>query len=303
MKKLLVMFVSVICILSACQRGPNPKDSLIATGNALQNCDANNVDKYIDLSSLMSNAIDTLAKQEIKELPKDEVMGLAAMKMLIIPIAKQYALEGIRQLANSEYKEYPKLIKVTEYKILSNKDGIASAKVVLNFEEAKKFAAEKNLIPPEAKPYMDNTETTLVLQMKQNGDYWQITEITNLGELVAKYAPLYEEQKKKAEAEKQVREALVTANIICKSQLRYNLQTGKLVNDFAAFDIDFKEDNGQFAKGPSFNKKGVTYELAESKVIVHGTKPGEYTIEKECIGDNNTVCQDNGAGICKTVGL
>lgn len=204
MKKLLVVFLGFLCVLSACQKGPKPKDSLIAAGNAIRNCDVNNIDKYIDISSLISNAIDVAAKQEIKELPKDKIMGLTAMKAIIIPIAKQYVLEGIRQLSESEYKEYLKLIKVKKYEILDNKDGVASARVIFDYEDAKKYALEKNLIPEEAKQYMQNTETpAFILKMKQNGDYWQIAEISNLDELIKKYAPLYEEQMKEAKAKRQ----------------------------------------------------------------------------------------------------
>ena len=186
MKRLFIVFLGVICIFSACNRGPNPKDSLIATGNALQNFDANNVDKYIDLTSVINGAIDVVAKQEINAISKDEIMGITAAKVIIVPIAKQFVLEGIKQLSSSEYKDYIKLIKVKKYEILNNKDGIASAKVTFNFEDAKKYALDKNLVPENAKSYMQDSETTLILQMKQNGEYWQITEVANLEELIKK---------------------------------------------------------------------------------------------------------------------
>ncbi|MBQ2313123.1 MAG: hypothetical protein II183_03060, partial [Elusimicrobiaceae bacterium] len=111
MKKLLVVFLSVLCVLTACKKGPNPKDSLIATGNALQNFDANAVEKYIDISSVINGAIDVAAKQEINGISKDEIMSITAAKIMIVPFVKQVVLEGIKQLGNSEYKDYVKLIK------------------------------------------------------------------------------------------------------------------------------------------------------------------------------------------------
>ncbi|MCR5504998.1 MAG: hypothetical protein K6E94_05570 [Elusimicrobiaceae bacterium] len=207
MKKLFVVLVSVMCVFSACNKGPNPKDSLIAVGKALQDCDADSVDKYIDISSIISNAIDVAARQEIKELPKEQIMGLTAGKMMIVPIAKQFVLEGLRQLSNSEHKEEIKLIKVKEYEILENKDGIASAKVTFDFEDAKKYALDKNLIPEEDKSYLSTEAVPLVLKMKQTGDHWQITEIANLDKIIKKYAPLYmEKQKQQQEKMRQAQE-------------------------------------------------------------------------------------------------
>lgn len=302
MKKLFVVFVSVLCILSACNKGHNPKDSLIATGNALQNFDANAVDKYIDISSVINGAIDVAAKQEINGLSKQEIMGVAAAKMIIVPIAKQFILEGIRQAADSEYKEYAKLVKVKEYKILTNKDGIATAKVTINFEDAKKFAVDKNLVPEEAKPYMNNTETTLMLKMKQSGEYWQITEITNLDELIKKYAPLYEEQKKKkAEMAKDIKAAMGLSQAICMSQQRYFLVHNVYTNNFEDLDLDFADDSGEPAQGSSFVGKGVTYSINnEGEVIIEGTKPQKYVIKKECFS-GMIMCQDEDESLCNVV--
>lgn len=203
MKKLLVVFLSVLCVLAACQKSPNPKESLIATGNALQNCDVDNIDRYIDISAILNNAIDVVARQDIQGLSKEEIVGLTAAKVIIVPIAKQFILEGVRELSNSEYKDYAKMIKVKQYEILENKNGIASAKVILDNQEAIKYALDKNLVPEEAKPYIADPETVFMLKMKQSGEYWQIIEITNLEEIIKKYAPLYEEQIAKEKAEEE----------------------------------------------------------------------------------------------------
>ena len=302
MKKLFVVLAGILCILSACQKGPNPKDSLVAAGKALQNCDADNVDKYIDLTSIMSSAIDFAAKQEINAIPKEQIMGLTVMKAVILPVAKEYILEAIREYGKNENKEYSQLVKVKKYEILSNKDGIASAKVIFDFSAAKEYAQEKGLLPEEVKPYLEDTERTLILKMKQNGEYWQITEISNLDEIFAKYAPLYEENLKKQKIKQGLYEALMTANMICKAQVRYHLQTGQLISDFSTFDIDFRGDDGAVAQGGVYVKKEVTYTLDGSKVVARGVQPAEYTIEKDCIS-NETVCNDNGKGICEQIGL
>ena len=283
MKKLLVLFISVLCVLSACQKGPNPKDSLIAAGKALQTYDADNVDKYIDITSIMSSAVDFAAKQNLEGLPKEQIMGLTVMKAIMLPIAKQYILEAIREMGKSDNKEYAQLVKVKKYEILSNKDGIASAKVVIDSAEAKKYIQEKGLLPKDFESYIDEGEHTLVLKMKQNGDYWQITEITNLDELFAKYAPVYKKHYERQKMLQDLYGVVFTSSMICKAQKRYNSQTGKFINDFSSFDIDFRDDNNAIAQGPVYVKKGVTYSLEGGKVIARGTQPEEYTIERDCI--------------------
>ncbi len=334
MKKLFMLFVSVICILSACHRGPNPKESLVAAGNALQNFDADVVDKYIDISSIINGAIDVAAKQDIKGLSKEEIMGMTAAKMIIVPIAKQFILEGIKQAANSEYKDYIKMVKVKSYEILSNKDGIASAKVTFNFEDAKKYALDKNLVPEDAKPYMENTETTLILKMKQNGEYWQITEITNLDELIKKYAPLYEEKMKEAKEkrqreqeekfrqwEQQNEERIKQQNkelnysqkkdefwkhtelmrLITDSQRRYYKLNGKYTDDFNNLDFNLNNIKDILSKGSSsFTTKDlVTYVIDKEKVTE--TKPQKYTLELY-YSKGKLTCKDNFDGSCREIG-
>jgi len=304
MKKLFVIFASLICLISACNRGPNPKDSLIVAGNALQNCDANEVDKYIDITSIINNAIDVVAKQEISEFPKEELMQLTAMKVIIVPMIKQYVLEGIKELGQSEYKDYIKMIKVKRYEILSNKDGVASAKVVFDFEDLKNYAKEKNLIPEEAKAYMIDRETPpLILKMKQNGDYWQIVEISNLEELIAEYESIHKEAEAKAKAEEELKAPLRIISIIHSAQQRHYLAKDEYTNNFYNLDVDFVTDNGSPAQGSSFTNKGVTYSIKDPrKVTAHVTKPQEYTLERYYY-DGKTVCQDNGNGMCKKIGL
>lgn len=259
MKKLFILFVSVICILSACQRGPKPKDSLIAAGNAIKNCDANGVDKYVDISSILSNAIDVVSKEEIAGLNKEEREQLAAIKMLIIPMAKQYILEGIRELGNSEHKDYVNLIKVKKYEILENKDGIASARVIVNFEEAKKYALEKNMVPEEAKLYMDDTERTFVFKMKQSGEYWQITEVANLGELIEKAQS--SESYLQAVEKSRATEALSLFNTINGAQQRYYLVKGYYTQAFGDLDLEFVDVNGKEVTGNIFKTKNFTVSL------------------------------------------
>ena len=304
MKKLLVVFLGVLCVLSACNKGPNPKDSLIAAGKAIQNCDADNIDRYVDLSSVINGAIDVVARHDIKELPKDKIMGLTAMKVIIVPVIKEYILKGVKDFSNSdsEYKQYLKMIKVKEYKILDNKDGIASAKVVLNYDDAKKYLLEKNLLPEEAKQYMQNAETpTFIFKMKQSGDHWQITEISNLDEIIKKYAPLYEEKMKEAKKNKDskgLKGALSLANTICFSQQRYFLVNNVYTNNFEDLDIDFVDDSGEPVNGSSFVSKGVNFSITnEGEIIMEGQN---YTIKKECFSSMVT-CQDEDDSICSEV--
>jgi len=304
MKKLLVVLVSVLCLLSACQKGPNPKESLVAAGNALHNCDADNIDKYIDLTALVSNIIDYVATKEISGVEKDQIMELSAAKMIIVPLAKQYILSGIRTLGKSEeYKGYIDLVKVKKYEILSNKDGVASAKVTLDFEEAKKYATEKGLVTDEVKPFMDIELPSLVLKMKLDGDYWKIVDITNLDEIASTYEKVYKQVEAKQKEEETIREPLSLIGTISSSQQRYYLAYDAYTNSLDKLDVEFSNADGSLATGSSFTTDtGSTYTIHEEKVTAHITKPKEYYLERYY--DSGKVnCRDNNNGMCKKLGL
>ena len=303
MKKLLVVLVSVLCVLSACQKGPNPKESLVAAGNALHNCDADNIDKYIDLTALVSNIIDYAASKEIDGVEKDQLAELAAAKMIIVPLAKQYILSGIRTLEKSEErKEYVDLIKVKKYEILSNKDGIASAKVILDFEDAKKYATDKGLVTEEMQPFMDLQLPALVLKMKLNGDYWKIVDVTNLDEIVAVYEKVYKQMQAKEKEEEALKEPLRLMGTITGAQQRHYLVNDVFTNDFDKLDVEFNNADGTSAKGPSFNTGSATYTLNDEKVTVRITKPKECYLERYYL-DSKVNCEDKGNGMCKKLGL
>lgn len=303
MKKLFVVFVSVLCVLSACHKGPNPKESLIAAGNALHDCDADKIDKYIDLTGIISNIIDYAVKKDISGVEKNQIMEMAAAKMIIVPIVKQYILSGIRTLEKSEYKEYMDLIKVKKYEILSNKDGIASAKVTLDFEEGKKYALEKNLIPSEAQPFMDTQTPPLVLKMKQDGDYWKIVDITNLDEIVSVYEKLYKEFQAKEKEKEAEQEPLRIMGAILSAEQRHYLAFDSYTEDFDKLDLDFPTGDGTSAKGPSFKtNKGDTYTIDKEKVSAHIIAPKEYYLERY-YSTGKISCKDNNNGMCLKLGL
>lgn len=303
MKKLLVVFVGVLCLLTACQKGPNPKESLVAAGNALQSCDADNIEKYIDLTDLISNIIDYVATKEISGVEKEQIMELSAAKMIIVPLAKQYILSGIRTLNKSEeYKGYMDLVKVKKYEILSNKDGVATAKVTLDFEEAKKYADEKGLINEDIRPFMDIKIPDLVLKMKLDGDHWKIVDITNLDEIVSVYEKVYKQYEAKQKEEESIREPLSLMGTISGAEQRYYLAHDVFTNEFDKLDLDFTNADGTSAKGSSLKTSSATYTIHEEKVTARVSKPKEFYLERYYM-DGKTNCRDNDNGMCKKLGL
>ena len=304
MKKLLLVFVGVLCLLSACQKGPNPKESLVAAGNALHNCDADNIEKYIDLTDLISNIIDYIATKDIAGVEKEQLMELSAAKMIIVPLAKQYILSGIRTLNKSEeYKGYMDLIKVKKYDILSNKDGIATAKIALDLEEAKKYADEKGLINEDIRPFMDIKIPDLVLKMKLDGDHWKIVDITNLDEITSVYEQVYKQYEAKQKEEESMREPLMMMGTISAAQQRHYLAKDAFTNNFENLDLDFQDRSGNMAKGSSFTtENGTTYTIYEEKVTARVSKPKEFYLERYYM-DGKTNCRDNDNGMCKKLGL
>ena len=299
MKKLFVVFVSVLCILSACHRGPNPKDSLIAAGNAIVNYDTDNIDKYVDLTSVINDMIDVVSKQNIQDMPEFDIKQMVAMKAIFVPIVKQYMLGMYKELEKSEYSNYVKSIKVKEYKILNNKDGIASAEVKFDFSELA------NLLPSESTKSL-NKEVNLVFEMKQKGDYWQIVKISNLSEKMDKYKDVIEKQIQQRKAEQELKEPFNMVETICQAQKIYRLQNGVFAENFENLNIGFKDNSGKplIATGNSFANKGVIYTITnDGKIEAHITEPKEYSLEKDCANNGKTICKDNDNSICKKIGL
>ena len=299
MKKLFVVFLSVLCVLSACNRGPNPKESLIAAGNAIVNYDTDNIDKYIDLTSVINDMIDVVSKQNIKDMPEFDIKQMVAMKAIFVPIVKQYMLGMYKELEKSEYSNYVKSIKVKEYKILNNKDGIASAEVKFDFSELA------NLLPSESTKSL-NKEVDLVFEMKQKGDYWQIVRISNLSEKMDKYKDVIEKQIQQRKAEQELKEPFNMVETICQAQKIYRLQNGVFAENFENLNIGFKDNSGRplIATGTSFANKGVIYMITtDGKIEAHITETEEYSLEKDCANNGKTICKDSDNGICKKIGL
>lgn len=300
MKRLFIVFLGVLCVLSACNRGPNPKDSLVAAGNAIVNYDTDNIDKYVDLTSIINDLIDVVSKQDIKEMPEFDVKQMVAMKAIFVPMIKQYILGMYKELENSEYSNYVKAIKVQSYKILSNKDGVATAEVKFDLSDLE------SLLPQSDSSKNLNKEIDMVFEMKQRGDHWQIVKIANLDEKMDKYKSVFEEQIQARKEEQALKEPRNTVETMCQAQKVHYIQNGVYATDFANLNMRFQDNAGNpvMANGRTFTNKGATYMIANNgKVSAVVKAPKPYSLEKDCANNMKIVCRDNGNGTCKQIGL
>jgi len=255
MKKLLVLFVCAVC-LAACQRGPKPEESLVAAGNAISNLDVDNIDKYIDITSILKNAFEVIKQKNIEDLPED----FDSISMYI-PMAEPFILSAIKEVKESHeltasFTGYVKMIKVPEYKIISNENGIAKASVTIDVEELIKLLPEERLLIERNEI---PTRNTLIFEMRQKGDYWEIVSLANLGELIDKVttSKRYLQGVEKSRAA----EVLSLFGAITGSQQRYYLVRDHYTQAFADLDLDFTDVNNESVTGNIFNTKNFTVSL------------------------------------------
>ena len=302
MKKLFAVLASVMFILSACQKGPKPEESLVAAGNAVVNLDVENIDKYIDITSILKNALEVVKQKDIG-LDKEDMEQWA----ISIPMAEPYLFKLITELKKEEpqiaimVSGYIKMLKVSKYEIISNKKGVAKAKVTIDISDLTKLfsreASELNI--------KDN-EINLVFEMKQKDTYWEIVSLANLEELISGFVlKEYSKSVEKARAS----EALSLFGAIAGAEQRYYLVRDKYTNNFDDLDLEFQDEFGNTVSNTSTLKtKNFEITLKGSGQnnwveAVRRSDTHKYIMAKKYdTGRISCVQEDGGTDFCRSVG-
>ena len=302
MKKLFVLFVCVVCVLAACQRGPKPEESLVAAGKAISTLDVDNIDKYIDVTSILKNAFEVIKQKNIEDLPED-----FDNVSMYIPMAEPFLFSAIKEAKEKPeltvaFTGYVNMIKVQEYKIISNKNGVAKASVTIDVGDVIKLLPEEEIKDFDIKP-----QNTFIFEMKQKEDYWEIVSLDNLGELIDK-AQSSEHYSQSVERSRAA-EALTLFGAITGAQQRHYLIKGYFAQAFGDLDLDFVDVDGKTVTGNTFRTKNFTVSFignsddntAAVKAVRNGKNQYElcrnfYSGETQCGGVNREE-------ICPLLGL
>ena len=302
MRKLFAVLASVMFVLSACQKGPKPEESLVAAGNAVVNLDVENIDKYIDITSILKNALEVIKQKDI-DLDKEDMEKWS----ISIPMVEPYLFGIITELKKEEpqvaiiVSGYIKMIKVSKYEIISNKKGVAKAKVTIDISDLKKLFAKE-----AAELNIKDNEINLVFEMKQKDTYWEIVSLENLGELISGYiAKEYSKSVEKSRAA----EALSLFGAIAGAEQRHYLMKDKYTNNFADLDLDFQDESGSIVDNTSvFKTKNFQITLKGSGQnnwveAVRRSDTHKYTMAKKYdTGRISCVQEDGGTDFCRSVG-
>src|SRR6476620_1307656 len=169
-----------------------PKYSLLQAKEAAQNHNMAEFEKYVDVKSLTTNLVDQVAQQQ--SLISSLVPGLGIAKG-----ALQYLKPTLANAAHSEVKNYIETGEISQAARTGRRPIISLAalagKIISDSSEFKgisyvKESGETALVG--IKFTQPKYDTTMVLEVKMidKGDYWQATEISNMGSLISHVARL-----------------------------------------------------------------------------------------------------------------
>ncbi|KUG05981.1 DUF2939 domain-containing protein [Solirubrum puertoriconensis] len=173
-----------------------PKFALAKAAKAVHDHDVASFEKYVDVESVAGSLVDQVAEQDqVLSLISANTSGM--MMRGALNLAKP-------QLAKAARKEVQHFVETGSFDANANNEfervvkfslaGLASRVVSpeSSFKGVKylKEQGEQALVGLEfTQPKLDTT-LVLELQMRNRGDYWQVTEITNLGEVLRQTARL-----------------------------------------------------------------------------------------------------------------
>ena len=172
-----------------------PSGALVSAAAAVQTHDMATFEKYVDVSSVTSHLVDDIAQQSsalTSLLPGGSLMLGGAMRLLKPSLAnaahqevQRYVETGSLEAANAAAPKHVVNISLT---------GLAS-KIVNPDSEFKgiKYAREEGdnaFVGLEVTQPKYDTTMVVEVKMRRQGDHWQMTQITNSGELLRSVARL-----------------------------------------------------------------------------------------------------------------
>ncbi|WP_162910788.1 DUF2939 domain-containing protein [Hymenobacter oligotrophus] len=200
MKRILVLLLLIVLAVGGYlyyrSVTTGPKYALAKAAKAVHDHDVASFEKYVDVQSVSSRLVDQVAAQ-------DEVLGLlgANTNSLMLRGALNLAKPQLAQAARKEVQHYvatgsfdANASNELERVVKLSLAGLASRIVTpeSSFKGVKYLQEQGELALVGLEFTQPKLDTTLVLelQMRDRGDYWQVTEITNLGEVLQQTARL-----------------------------------------------------------------------------------------------------------------
>ena len=172
-----------------------PKGALVSAAAAVQTHDMAAFEKYVDVNSVTSHLVDDVAQQGAvltSLLPGGSLMMGSALRMLKPTLAKAARKEVQRYVETGSLEA----AAAASPKRLVNVSltGLAS-KIVSPESEFKgvKYSREEGdnaYVGLEVTQPKYDTTMVVEVKMRRQGDHWQITQITNSGELLRGVARL-----------------------------------------------------------------------------------------------------------------
>ena len=172
-----------------------PSGALVSAAAAVQKHDMATFEKYVDVSSVTSHLVDDVAQQSsalTSLMPGGSLLMGGAMRLLKPALAnaahqevQRYVETGSLEAATAAAPKHVVNISLT---------GLAS-KIVSPDSEFKgiKYTREEGdnaLVGLEVTQPKYDTTMVVEVKMRRQGDHWQMTQITNSGELLRSVARL-----------------------------------------------------------------------------------------------------------------
>lgn len=172
-----------------------PKYALIQVANAARTHDMATFEHYVDVSSVTGNLVDQVADQG-STLGLMNTGGLAfksALRMLK-PQLTQVVRREVQQFVETGSLKGPSEAAASEGVMNLSLAGLAGkvASADSKFRDIKyvKEEGEQALVGIEFTQPKYDTTMVVELKMRNRGDHWQVTEITNTGDLLKQVARL-----------------------------------------------------------------------------------------------------------------
>lgn len=200
MKKILLLLLVVVLVggyLYYQHYKSSPEYSLLQAHEALQDHDMAAFEKYVDVQSVTGRLVDQLAQQQglIGALnPASGVLkqALRFMKPQLTQVARteveKYVETGdFKKDPNAPKKKVDISLSGLWHKVVSDSAAFKRVKYV-------KEAGETALVGLEFTQPRYDTTMVLEVKMRDQGDYWQVTELANTGELLKHTARLQKQR-------------------------------------------------------------------------------------------------------------
>ena len=172
-----------------------PKGALVSAAAAVQTHDMAAFEKYVDVNSVTSHLVDDVAQQGAvltSLLPGGSLMMGSALRMLKPTLAKAARKEVQRYVETGSLEAAaaasPKRLVNVSLTGLASK--IVSPESEFKGVKYSREEGENAYVGLEMTQPKYDTTIVVEVKMRRQGDHWQITQITNSGELLRGVARL-----------------------------------------------------------------------------------------------------------------